>query len=110
MDNNHNYFLLSGFIALSLFFGFFALFIYMLFSVKDMSSYALKKDNFISISLNTPVVSSPKTEQKVSSATIQESRETEKQNIDVNDLFSDVSTKKIAPKKEKKLHSTRLLE
>jgi len=110
MDNNHNYFLLSGFIALSLFFGFFALFIYMLFSVKDMSSYALKKDNFISISLNTPVVSSPKTEQKVSSATIQESRETENQNIDVNDLFSDVWTKKIVPKKEKKVNSKRLLE
>jgi len=51
MARDNRLFYLSGLLSLSLFSFFTALFFYMLFSSSKINSYALKKDNYISISL-----------------------------------------------------------
>ncbi|SFV66088.1 TonB-like; putative TolA function [hydrothermal vent metagenome] len=91
MDNNFNFYI-SGFIAFSLFILFFLLFTLVLFDPKTNKTYALKKDKFISISLVTSQVEISKTKK-------QEISDPVKKNIDVNNLFSDVWTKKITHKK-----------
>ncbi|MBN2815109.1 MAG: TonB C-terminal domain-containing protein [Campylobacterales bacterium] len=110
MDNNSNYFYISGFISFSLFFVFLLLFVIMLFDVKKNASYALNKDNYVSVSIQIPTVSKPKTTKapKAVSAPVQTTSESK--NIDVNDLFSDVWTKKIVKQETKKVNSKRLLE
>lgn len=109
MDNNSNYFYISGFISLSLFGIIFALFIFTLFSVKKIDAYALKKDNYISISLDVSPV--PSKNKKSQDATpIEKVSDTPSENIDVNDLFSDVWTKKIAKKEIKKVNSKRIMQ
>ncbi|MDQ7043911.1 MAG: hypothetical protein Q9M34_10350, partial [Sulfurimonas sp.] len=92
MDNNTNFYL-SGFIAISLFTLCFILFSLLLFTPQTSKIYALKKDNFISVSIVTSPVEVPK---------VKKMDPVEKnpvvKNIDVNNLFSDVWTKKIAQK------------
>ncbi|SFV74997.1 TonB-like; putative TolA function [hydrothermal vent metagenome] len=109
---NNKYFYLSGFLSLLLFFLGIFLFIYMAILPKNIKHYALKKKHYISISLQSvpnkkeitlkqekkaivPVKSSP--QEDVSSKPIESSKD-----IDVADLFSDVWTKKITPKKVEK--------
>ncbi|QFR49000.1 hypothetical protein FJR48_04380 [Sulfurimonas lithotrophica] len=99
-DNNY-YFYLSGFISLSLFFLVTATFIYMLFRDVKIKSYALDKKEFISVSLNT-VVSIPKKNNLPN--TIEEDITVpiqKEENINIDDLFSDVSTKEITKRKTK---------
>jgi len=112
MGNNNNYFYLSGLISLSLFAFFIALFITMMFTSPKLNSYGLKKDDFISISLVVPKVSTPVSKKSSSSAPTPSEVQTPDENIDVNDLFSDVWTKKIKPKKvkPKKDNSKRLMK
>ncbi len=109
MANNDNYFYLSGFISISLFAFIFSLFFYMMFQTSKIDSYALNKDNFISVSIELPKVKQPLSKPKSQSPSVQESKQ-ESKNIDVNDLFSDVWTRKIAPKKEKPVNSKRIQE
>ncbi len=92
MDNNFNFYI-SGFIAFALFILFFLLFALVLFDPQTNKTYALKKDKFISISLVTSKVEIPK-------AIKQKIQDPVEENIDVNNLFSDVWTKKITHKKE----------
>jgi len=110
MDNKNQYFYISGFISLSLFFGVFYLFIFTLFSTKEIKSFALNKDTYISISLDSPVFKKTKSEKKSENIPLQNTSETPGQNLDVNDLFSDVWTKKIVKKDHKPVDSKRLLE
>ena len=110
MPKNNTFFYISGFISLSFFALFAFLFLYMMFSPSKTNTFALKKDNYISISLEAP---KPKKESsKKSSSPIPAVSEVEKieENIDVNDLFSDVWTKKIAPTKPKEINSKRIRE
>lgn len=104
MDNNTNFYI-SGFIAFALFTLFFLLFAILLFNPQSSKIYALKKENFISISLITSKVEIPQNKKETLQDPVEE-------NIDVNNLFSDVWTKKILPKevKTKPQESKRLLE
>ena len=112
MDKNNTNFYLSGLISLGLFTLFFVLAIMMLFKPSKMNSFALKKDNFISISLEIPKQNSPQQQKQEQAASVSEPVVTPKKNIDINNLFSDVWTKKITPKKEsvKKQNPRKFLE
>jgi len=112
MDRNSNYFYISGFISLSLFGLFLSLFIFMMLNKSEIESYALKKDNFISISLETPKLKSTKAPKKVAKSAVETINDTPSENIDIDDLFNDVWTKKIVHKQPKKkpINSKRLQE
>ena len=105
MDNKDTfYFYISGLISFSLFAIVLFSFFYMMFSKVKINSYALKKDNFISISLETPKVKNTtvvKQEKTKVKEEIETSSKVISENIDVNDLFNDVWAKKIVPKKKK---------
>ncbi|MEA2072193.1 MAG: TonB C-terminal domain-containing protein [Campylobacterota bacterium] len=103
MANHNNYFLLSGFIAISLFSFVLLLFVLMMFKPSKVTSYGLEKKNYVSISLDTPKVSQVKT--KVNKTVSKPA-----QNIDVNNLFSDVWTKKIVHKEVKPKDNRRILD
>ncbi|HIP20709.1 MAG TPA: hypothetical protein EYG70_06260 [Sulfurimonas sp.] len=102
MDNNTNFYF-SGFIAFALFTLFFLLFTILLFNPQSSKTFALKKDKFISISLMISKVEIEKIKEQAIEEPIDK-------NIDVNNLFSDVWTKKITPKKVKQKDSKRLFE
>jgi len=110
-DNSRNFYL-SGLISLSFFALILFSFIIMMFKPSKIDTFALKKDNFISISLEIPKVQTKSVKKQEKAAVIQESVEVPNENIDVNNLFSDVWTKKIVHKKEpkKEVNSKRLSE
>ncbi|WP_373003329.1 TonB C-terminal domain-containing protein [Sulfurimonas sp.] len=110
MGNNNSYFYISGFISISLFLFFLSLIIFMLFSKSNIDIYALKKDNYISISLEMPEIQTS-AKKSVSTPIIKDSA-IEPNDVNVDDLFSDVWTKSInKPKKiEPKVDNKRLLE
>ena len=111
MVKNSNYFYISGFLSLSLFIFFISLFIYMMFNSSKVKTFALKKDNYISISLEIPDITPKKDMKSVkkiedSISTLPSIKEPiQTQDVDVEDLFSDVWAKKITkvPKKEKRI-------
>ena len=108
MDKQNNYFLISGFISFSLFFLFLALFIYFMFAVEKERSYALLKDKFISVSIVMPKNIAKTTS---SAALPSSSTKSVSQDIDINDLFSDVWTRKIKyTKKKKRVNSKRIAD
>lgn len=101
MANNNSYFYISGFISISLFSFFSIIVLYMMISTSKANLFALKKDTFISISL------------EVAEIQIDSPKSTEKpKDVNIDDLFSDVWTKKIDKKKkvEKKIDNKRLLD
>ena len=78
----------------------------MLFTTKEQKSYALTKKNYVSVSIVTP-----KNIAKFSSSAsaVKSLSKSVSKDIDVNDLFSDVWTQKIATKpKLKKVNSKRI--
>jgi protein TonB len=103
MAKDNFYFYISGLISLS----FFALvtltFFYMLFNNTDIKSYAFEKKDFISVSIKTVDVVKPKTSKPISSApkdiTVPEQLN---ENVNIDELFSDVWTKDIKNQKQKK--------
>ena len=112
MDSNKHYFYISGFIAFSLFILFLLLFIFTLFKPNKINTYALKKESYISISLEVVEVKSVQ-KKKSQKAVLMEEKSTVSQTPkDINKLFSDVWTKKIVHKKEKvkKVDNKRYLE
>lgn len=111
VDNSKNFYL-SGFIAFSLFIIFLLSFVMMMFSPSKNKTFALNKDKFISITL-APVKSKQKKVKEVpKEAAVVEEIELPAENIDVNNLFSDVWTKKITHKEKpkRKVNSKRLSE
>ena len=85
MDNK-KYFYVSGFISLSLFGFFLSMFVVMLFKVHDIKTYGLKKENYISVSINlTP---QKKSSRKVTSSQskVKSSIQSKSKNIDVNSI------------------------
>ncbi|WP_373070527.1 TonB C-terminal domain-containing protein [Sulfurimonas sp.] len=99
MVKNDYYFYISGAISLFLFLVVTLSFSYMLFSASDIKSYALNKKDFISVSLSTDI-----SKFKVKPAQTQDITMPDKieENVNIDDLFSDVWTKNISkPKKIK---------
>jgi len=116
MVRNNTFFLLGGVISISLFVFFLSIFVYMLFVSKN-NTYALKKDNYISVSLdavslknvhikkNTYVKKTKKSKRKTVDALAED--------VDVGDLFENVWTKKIdktSVDKKKKVDYKRIQE
>ena len=92
MDSNNRYFYISGFLSLSLFLLFLFSFIYMMFNVSKTKTYGYKKENYISVSITMP---ENKHTVKKKASKIPVASEKPVKNIDINNLFSDVWTKKI---------------
>lgn len=100
MARNNSYFFLSGLISLALFAIVLSLFFLMMFSASKINTYALKKDDFISVSLE--VVSTPM--KKIEKEVIEIKEDTvaeEVKEVDIGNLFSDVWTKDISIEKKK---------
>ena len=112
MADNSKYFYISGFISLFLFSLFFLLFFMMLFSSSKINSYALNKNTFVSISLDNIKTKKLLTTKAPSSIIqpIKKPVDIPSENVDVNDLFSDVWTKKISKKKEKPKNLKRIAQ
>ena len=113
MDRQNPYFVISGFISLSLFTFFLVLFFTMMFSKTNIKTFALEKNNFISISFDvTPIATKQiKPIKKVVPVVkeIPKVVDTVKE-IDISNLFSEVWTEKIKVEKkpEKKVDTKRL--
>ncbi len=114
MDNKNSYFYISGFISLSLFTFFSAIFLIAIISSDDVKSYALKKDDFISVSVDMTNVKSSdvkktvdKPIEKVEEKPIEQEpqkeavTQTQKKDINIDNLFSEVKTKSIKKTEEK---------
>ena len=109
MARNNSYFLLSGLISLALFTIVLSLFFLMMFSASKINTYALKKDDFISVSLEVVSVPIKKVKKEVIEVK-EETVEEEVKEVDIGNLFSDVWTKDITieKKKIKKVDNKRL--
>ena len=113
MNRNNSYFYISGFISLSLFTFFLSTSIYMLVSTDKDKNFAIKKDNYISVSIVMPKVVSSSAKKSVQKKIKQESVTPQKtKEINIDNLFNDVWTKSIktAEKKVKKTNNRRLQE
>ncbi len=109
MDNSSRYFYISGLLSLSLFALFLFSFIYMMFNVSKTKTYGYKKENYISVSIK--MTKSKHSAKKMASKAPPSSKKTVK-NVDINNLFSDVWTKKInnSVKKPPNTHEIRRIE
>jgi len=109
MVKDNYYFYISGAISLTLFFIISASFSYMLFSDSKVKSYGLKKDKYISISMDMTMSNANKLSNIMKDITIPDQAE---ENINIDDLFSDVSTKEISKQKveQRKIDSKRYNE
>jgi len=119
MDNKNSYFYISGAISFSLF-GFFSiLFLLFITSSKEIKSFAMKKENYISISMDIPKIESsskknieaPLKKEQETKPVIDEAKpettiEPQKKARSVEDLFSNVWTKDIKRTKEEKKPQT----
>ena len=111
MAKNNFYFYFSGLIALSLFALFMFMSLYMAFMAEKQDIYALNKDNYISISLEIPKIKSNqrKNDKKATAASpVVKKVAPVEENVDVNDLFSDVWTKKIIKDAPKQINKRRM--
>ena len=81
----------------------------MLFSSSKIDAYALKKDNYISISLEVSAVQTKISKKAVVTPKEKIQSISEAKEVDIGDLFSDVWTKDIKiEKQEKKVDNKRL--
>lgn len=109
MVKDNYYFYISGAISLSLFLIISASFSYMLFTGTKSKSFGLKKDKYISISIDMVSIKSNKLSNIVNDMTVPKNKQ---ENLNIDDLFSDVSTKEIekSKPKPKKIDSKRYNE
>ena len=110
MARNNTLFYISGVISLSLFTFFLAIFVYMMIKSSNINEYALQKDNYISISMDIQPKSTKSAKKSVQPTPIESTVSEMPQDVDVNDLFSDVWTKKIQKKKVQPKDSKRIKE
>ncbi len=80
----------------------------MMLSSSPTKTFALKKDNFISISLETVPVASKQIKKSVVIEKKEQEVIEETKEVDIGDLFSDVWTKDITMKKKEKTDNKRL--
>ena len=116
MASNKFLFIISGFVSLSIFFFILLLSLYLVMSVNKNKVFALKKDNYISISIDVPIVETKKKKIVKSApeilpvpAKIETANEPE---VDIDNLFDNVWAKKIDTKvkKKKKVNNRRIEE
>jgi len=82
----------------------------MLFSSTNITTYAMKKDNYVSVSLEM-VATQKKTQIKEPSKPEEQPQEVpEAKNVDIGELFSDVWTKDVKIKKQQKKVENKRLE
>jgi len=107
MDKNNQYFYISGFLSFLLFSFFLFLALYMLVNSDKVKVFALEKDNYISVSIDMSVKQAIKPK-----ATLVKSAQDVIKDVNIDNLFSDVWTKKIktTKAKQKKLDARRLQE
>ncbi|MBS4069430.1 MULTISPECIES: TonB C-terminal domain-containing protein [unclassified Sulfurimonas] len=116
MDKKNFYFYISGFISLSFFAIILVILLIAIVTSNDVKSYALQKDDFVSVSIDMSQVSStsdkkavdkpvekkeddkPIIEQEPQKETV---TKTEKKEINIDNLFSEVKTKTIKKTEEK---------
>ncbi len=111
VSQNDSYFYLSGAISFGLFFLFSALFALMLIKSDQVKSYALKKDDYIAVSINLPVKKPSRNDTKkpspkpvVKPKPVEPPKAEAPQTVtDVSSLFSDVWTQKVSSKPKKKV-------
>jgi protein TonB len=72
-----------------------------MFQPSKLDTYALNKDNYISISVDLIPVKNKATKKKTTTTPVETASDVLSEDVDVNDLFSDVWTKKITKKKPK---------
>ncbi|HIP54312.1 MAG TPA: hypothetical protein EYH11_02435 [Sulfurimonas autotrophica] len=94
MDNNSRYFYISGFLSLSLFVLVLFSFIYMMFHSAKTKIYGYKKENYISVSVKITQNKHSVEKKSMQSAPKSMPKQIPK-NVNVQNLFSDVWTKKI---------------
>lgn len=109
MVNNRFLFVISGFISVGLFSLFLALFLYMFLSSTKLHVYAMKKDNYISVSIVMPETNKQNSHKSSSAVVNTASSFSEPKNVDINDLFDNVWTRKIDKKRVKKTVDERKL-
>lgn len=112
MVRNDNYFYISGFLSLGIFLLFLTAFTIFMFSPKAIKNFALKKDNYISISVNIQSEKIPNIKQKpLEKSIVKESTPEVIQTKSIDDLFGDVWTKSVKiPKKTLKKPNTKRLQ
>ncbi len=101
MAKDSFYFYISGVISLCLFLLFGATFFYMLFNTTEIKSYGLEKKDFISVSIKKIEKSKAKktTSSVAEDITVPDQVE---ENVNIDELFSDVWTKNIEKSKKVK--------
>jgi len=113
MDRDNSYFYLSGFLSLFLFSFFLSISLYMLVISDKAKIFALEKDNYISVSVDMSIKKAKKTIKNLPKAITKESStQIKKEDVNIDNLFSDVWTQKIKPTKQvvKKVDNRRLQE
>lgn len=104
MDKNETFFYVSGFFSISFFLMLMTLFFNVLLAQKETKSYGLKKDQFVSISLDMalPTTKMSKKDMTQPAPPKQEASvsKPEASKADISSLFSNVSAQKIVYKKE----------
>ena len=80
----------------------------MLFKSSDTKVYALNKKNYISISMDSVSVKTKSTKKKAQIKPVEKVSQEITKDVDVNDLFSDVWTKKITKTKPKAKNNRRI--
>ncbi len=112
MAEDNRYFFISGILSFIIFALFGALFFMMLLQPSKIKNYALHKNNFVSISLENIVTKSvAKKKSRIKKVhPLVKPVDIPSENIDVNNLFSDVWTKKISKKKPKPQDIKRLAQ
>ncbi|MDT8338577.1 MAG: TonB C-terminal domain-containing protein [Sulfurimonas sp.] len=121
MDNKNSYFYISGAISLSLFLFFSLLFLIFITSSKETKSFAMKKENYISISMDIPKIQTSSAKKSVDTPIKKEedikpvlkedakpetTKTVEKKERSVEELFSDVWTQDIKKTQEVKKPKT----
>lgn len=115
MVNKQDYFYLSGLASFTMFFVFVAVFVMMMLKSDKIQQFALNKDKFISITIDSPNSNTKnkkvvkQIEKKIVKPVIDPVQSEE---FDIDDLFSDVQTKDVNIKKIKpnRIDAARLQE
>lgn len=113
VNNNSEYFYLSGLISFGMFFMFIGVFLTMMLKSDKIKQFAINKDTFISISIDPPK-SKPKNKKVVKEIEKKILKQVidpvDSQEFDIDDMFSDVQTKDVKIHKEepKRIDAKRL--
>lgn len=101
MDNSNRDFYLSGLISLALFSLCASLFVAILFQSSKADRFGMKKDNYISISLEASKMQTSTQKKQTIAKVVSKVTPKVSKDVDINHLFSKVWTKKIALKSDK---------